>query len=439
MMTFPSCRPWLAALALLCPAFVVAAASDTPLADRGIGIAASYTGEAAGNLDGGASTGGAYAGQVFFGGDLDFNKLAGWRGAALHLGFASRHGNNLAATRIGNSTSIQEIYGAQNTRLANLTLEQRLFNDRLFLEAGRTVANIHFLGSELCNYFQTNSACGNPTFVFQTSGFTYWPVSSWGGHARWWFTPRLYAHVGAYEVNPDHAANSDHGFDWSLGNATGVVLPYTFGYKTTAATDRLPRSYEIGGWYDTSDYTDPLRDAAGAPAVTSGQAYAPRAGRSGFFARFEQQLTRPDTSERGLIVFGAALAGTSGELVEDRFFELGFVQKGTFAGRNRDTLGYVVTLQHYSDIEVENLQLARAAAGGSAAIPHQQILMELSYGIQVTPALRIQPNLHYIIDPDSRSAPSRTQNLPNAFAVGLRFDLQLSPTLQAGAERLFRH
>ncbi len=38
-----------------------------------------------------------------------------------------------------------------------------------------------------CN-FQTNSACGNPTFVFKTSNFTFWPVSSWGAHAKAWLT-----------------------------------------------------------------------------------------------------------------------------------------------------------------------------------------------------------------------------------------------------------
>lgn len=416
------------------------ALADSTLAERGISVLGSYTGEAAGAVSGGNGTGGGYAGQIFFGSDVDFSKFAGWDGAKLRVYFASRHGNNVAQARIGNSTSIQEIFGSQTTRLANFTLEQKLFDGRLDLEAGRTVANIHFLDSQLCNYFQTNSACGNPTFVFRTSGFTYWPVSSWGGDARAWLTPSLYLHAGVFEVNPRRAVDSDHGFEWGLGGATGVNVPVAIGYKTDAAHDRLPRLYELGGWYDSSTYSDPRDDANGVPAVLSGLPYDERRGRSGLFARFEQQLTRPDPgSDRGFVLFGAALLGTSGALVEDHFFELGFVQKGTFPGREHDSLAFVVTQQHYSDRAIENLSLARAAAGGGDPLHHQQTIMELSYGIEVSPWLRIAPNLHYIIDPDSLNAPTRRRNLPNAFAVGMRIDIGLSPWLQAGAERLARY
>lgn len=410
-----------------------AAASAQTLEDRGIKLLASYTGESAAVVNGGLRNGSAYAGQFFLGADLDLAKLAGWNGATIRIYGASRHGDNLATDEIGNSTSVQEIYGAQTERLANFTLEQKLFDGRLELEAGRTVANIHFLGSDLCNYFQTNSACGNPTFVFRTSAFTYWPVSSWGGHAKLWITPRVYAHVGTYEVNPHQAEVDQHGLEWSTTDATGVITPFALGYRTTAANDRLPRMLEIGGWYDSSDYSDPLRDAAGTPAALSGNAYAERSGgRAGAFLRFEQQLTRPNPqSARGLIVFGAALAGIHGELGEDRFLELGLVQKGTFAGRDGDTVGFVINQQRYSDEALRNQQLLRAGAGGSGSPHDAQFMMELSYGVQVNPLLRVQPNLHYIVHPDQFGDPARTRNLPDALVVGLRVDLLLHPFVRS--------
>ncbi|MDB5971201.1 MAG: porin [Hydrocarboniphaga sp.] len=399
-------------------------ATAQTLEDRGIKILGSYTGESAAVVDGGLRNGSAYAGQFFLGTDLDMHKLIGWDGAAIHLYGAGRHGDNLSSDEIGNSTSVQEIYGAQTERLANFTLEQKLFDDRLVLEAGRTVANIHFLGSDLCNYFQTNSACGNPTFVFRTSGFTYWPVSSWGGHAKLWITPSVYAHAGAYEVNPHQADENQHGLDWSTADAGGVITPFALGYKTTPANDRLPRMVEIGGWYDSSDYADPLRDSAGTPAAVSGNAYAERSGRSGAFFRFEQQVTRPNPqNERGLILFGSALVGIHGELGEDHFLELGLVQKGTFHGRDRDTIGFVIDQQRYSGEAIENQRLLRASAGGSGSPHDEQIMMELSYGIQFNQQLRLQPNVQYIIHPDQFGDPSRTRNLPNALVVGLRVDL----------------
>ena len=431
-------RRIVAATAMAATLFSSLAAAQT-LEDRGIKVLGSYTGESAAVVDGGLRNGSAYAGQFFLGTDLDMDKLVGWQGATLHIYGASRHGDNLSTDEIGNSTSVQEIYGAQTERLANFTIEQKLFDDRLMLEAGRTVANIHFLGSDLCKYFQTNSACGNPTFVFRTSNFTYWPVSSWAGHAKLWITPRVYAHVGAYEVNPHQAEEDQHGLDWSSADATGVNMPFALGYKTTPANDRLPRMYEMGGWYDSSDYTDPLRDSAGTPAAVSGAAYAERSGRSGAFFRFEQQITRPNPqSERGLIVFGAALAGVHGELGEDRFLELGLVQKGTFHGRDSDTIGFVVNQQRYSDEAIENQRLLRASAGGSGSPHDDQIMMELSYGVQVNKQLRLQPNLHYIVHPDQFGEPSRTRNLPNALVVGMRVDLSFQPFLQSFVEGMAR-
>ncbi|MDZ4078714.1 carbohydrate porin [Hydrocarboniphaga sp.] len=433
------CRHALAALAFCvpCSAFPGSAFAAT-LADS-LTPKAGYTGEFAVLLDGGEDRGDAYAGQFHVGADLDLARLAGWNGAAVHLNISSRHGDNLATDEIGNSTSVQEIFGGQGERLANLTLEQKLFDDRLVLEGGRTVANIHFLGSDLCSYFQLNAACGNPTFVFRTSSFTWWPVSSWGAHAKAWITPTVYAHLGAYEVNPHQADNGQHGLTWNTKDSTGVILPFALGYKTTPETARLPSMVEFGGWHDRSDYTDPLADANGDPAQSSGLPYAMHDRRSGVYLRFEQQLTRPSVNDdRGLIVFGNALRQVDGEAIEDYFIDLGFVQKGTFRNRPLDSVAFVITQQHYSDEAIDNLRLTRAANGGSGSPHHSQTMMELSYGIQLTPALRIAPNLIYAIHPDQFAEPDRTQDLPNAFIAGLRVDLSLTPALKAAGKQFTR-
>lgn len=411
-------RLLLAALLLTLPSLAAAA-------DRGevVSPKLSYTGEAAATLDGGKNSGTAYAGQLMFGADVNLEAAFGWQGATIKAYGINRHGTNLAASSTGNSTSVQEIYGGQGTRLANLTLEQKLLDDRLVLEAGRSVANIHFLGSELCQYFQGNSACGNPTYVFRTSNFTWWPVSSWMADATTWLTPDVYLRVGAYQVDPSQAEDGQHGLKWSTHQATGWIVPYTIGWRSPASA-RLRARYELGGWQDNSTYRDPLRDINGMPAVLSGQDYANRHGRSGAFARFEQQLTG-DGSDRGLTVFGAVLKGTSGQLIEDHFLQAGLVQKGTFASRPQDSIAFVVTQQKYSGIALENLRLARAAAGGSGTPHGSQVMMELGYGIQLTPQLRIAPNLHYIVHPDQFNEPARQRDLPDALIAGLRIDWSL--------------
>lgn len=434
--SWPVARPDLKSFSCFIPGLSVLAgmlAVGTACADTGgksasgIDFQASYTGESAAVVSGGKSQGADFAGQILLGADFDMATLAGVGGMTIHLDATNRQGRNLAVDHIGNSTSVQEIYGGQNTRLARFTVEQSFLDGRLVVEAGRTVANISFLGSDLCQNFQLNAACGNPTFVFRTSSFTWWPVSSWGAHAQAWLTPEIYVHAGAYEVNPNHARNSDNGLTWSTDGATGAVAPFALGYTTTFANDSLPRRYEIGGWYDSASYSDPLHDASGNDAVLSGQPYATRAGRSGVFARFEQMIWRPDSqSQRGLTLFGVAMTGTSGQLIEDRLLELGFVQRGTFTGRDQDTIGFVVNDQTYSGAALRNLREARAAAGGSGTPPRDQVMMELSYGIQAAQAVRIQPNVQYVIHPDQFNDPARLRDLPDAFIVGLRFDVDLA-------------
>lgn len=391
---------------------------------------ASYTGESATNVEGGERRGTAYAGQLFVGGELDLNALLDWEDTKVHIAMTNRHGKNLAEHYIGNSTSVQEIFGGQNTRLARFTIASTFLDGDLELEGGRTVANISFLGSELCQYFQTNAACGNPTFVFRTSNFTWWPVSSWGGHAKYWLSSTTYFHAGVYEDNTSHQDLGDHGFDWATNEATGVVVPFTLGYQTTWDNDELPRRYEIGGWYDGADYTDPVFDAEGNYAAQSGNDYAIRNGRSGIFARFEQTVTRPNPlTKEGLTLFGAVLTGTSGELIEDYFIKAGFVLRGTLASRPDDTIGFVYTRQQYTDEALEDQRILRAINGGVGTPESSQTMLELSYGYQLNEHVRIQPNVHYIINPDQFAQRDRVNALDDSIVLGLRFDVNLAALL----------
>ena len=117
---------------------------------------------------------------------------------------------------------------------------------------------------------------------------------------------------------------------------------------------------------------------------------------------------RPDpTAPQGLTLFGVAMAGTSGRLVEDYFLEIGALQTGTFAGRPYDTLGFVINTQKFSPLALGNIILAQASLGINRQIPNQQVMMELNYGIQVTPRdpPDAEPAIHHQPRPDSLSLP----------------------------------
>ena len=380
-----------------------------------------YTGEAAANPSGGIRQGSAYAGQLLMGFDLDMVRLAGAKGGMLHFDVTNRHGSNLAADAIGNDTSVQEVYGGQDWHLATLSYEQRLFNGRLDIEAGRIPANTSFLHSTLYCVFQTNSSCGNPPLVFKDSNFTYYPVPSWGIVAKAFLNGLIYLHGGAYEVNPDLTRPSDDGFTFDSSHMTGIVAPAEIGYTTSFADDTRPRNYVLGGWYDESTYADPLSGST-------------QRGRSGAYARFDQLILRPSlASQRGLTLFGVGMANLSGRVIEDHYEEIGLVQQGTFAGRDADTLGFVIDDQHFTNLGLAAVRAARASEGAPVKIPTHETMMELAYGAHLSPALVVSPNLQYVLEPDQMAEPYRTQDIRNALVVGLKFTLDLMPLLHTEA------
>lgn len=407
--------------------------SPTPfdrLADKGIALSLSYTGEAAANLTGGLERKAAYAGQVYVGTDLDLGKLAGVPGGTVHFAVTNRHGPSLSNIALGNNTSVQEIWGTQNTHLAILTYEQKI--GALDIEAGKSQANIHFLNSPIYCNFQSNSTCGNPTMVFKDSNFTYFPASSWMAQARVTVARNWFAHVAIYEVNPNRKDPQDNGFSFSFKGNTGFIVPFELGYGSEYETARLPRHVILGGWIDQGQYADPLRDTAGGIAALTGRAPLMRKGRSGLYLRVDQVLTRPDPkSNRGLAVFGVAMANVSGQVEESWYLDAGLVQTGTFKGRDQDTIGFMVNNQHFSDLAMQRMNALRVAVGGRPNVARDEIMMELAYGAQLGRGVRISPNVQYIVHPDQTGAPLRATAIPNALIVGFKFNVD--------AMKLLRH
>ncbi|MDP4005679.1 carbohydrate porin [Methylobacterium sp. NEAU K] len=395
---------------------------------NGISMFLNYTGEFAANPSGGIRQGSAYAGQIAFGLDADLGRLAGIDGGSVHTIVTQRHGRSLAQDAIGFDGSVQEIYGGgQTAHLTMLSYEQKLLDNRLDIEVGRLLANPNFLGSPLYCNFQNNVTCGAPKSIFKLTNFTYWPIATWGAHAKAWVTDKVFVHAGVYEVNPRDQLPTQNGIDWSTNGATGVLIPVEVGYSTTSGNDLLPRTYSVGVVFDQSDYKDPVLDVRRSARVFSDLDPLTRFGRSAVYARFDQLVWRPDPNGvQGLSLFGVAMGGTGGRQSQDYFLEGGAVLTGTFPGRPYDTLGFVFAMEKLSPLGAADIRAARASYGlSSRTVETLQTILELSYGIQVTPAVRLMPNLQYVIDPDQTRFPLRPKPIPNAFVIGAKLSVDL--------------
>lgn len=424
-----------ALMALAAPAPAQVVANPTVLTDfgnqllnDGIFLRGHYVGEFAANPSGGLSQSARYAGQVDVGVDFDMGKIAGLGNSAIHVTFSQRHGQNLAATNIGNSISVQEVYGGGQTyRLTELSWDQAILDDRVEFLVGRTDAPGDFAASSFYCNFQTNSTCGNSSLFGQDNQLNYYPVGVWGGRVTVKPTRNLYGQVGAYERDPSQGNRNHHGFDWDTSTATGYILPIELGYQTNFSSDAYPRHYKVGAFYENGSYNDPFFDINHHSVALTGLPHAQHPDRTSVYALFDQMIWKTDpTSQRGLFVFGGITAGTDSSQLADYFLQAGLLDKGPWTERPDDTIGLVVTDLHWGNHTMDFVRDSRVAAGGAATTQNpNEIMMEVNYGAQITPWLRVVPNLQYIVNPDNLPEPKLKSNIPDTFVVGFKFAVGL--------------
>ena len=376
------------------------------LATQGVTLRGHYIAEFAANPTGGLAQGAAYTHQVDAGADLDLGRLVGLQGGSVQVTFTERTGYSLSQNFIGNIISVQEIFGAgQNVRLAELGYTQSLAGGRVETRVGWIHASDDFSASPLYCYFQNNGLCGQIATVIN-SGFTIFPTGSWGGRLKVRPVEDVYLQSGVYEVNPTLALPAN-GFKLDTTGATGVVLPVELGWQPNVGSANLPGRYRLGGYYDTSE-APYLGAPPGGPTSTA-------TGRWGLWLQGDQMLYRPSPeSPRSLWAF--AVFGTAGPATAllQTYWQVGLVKKGTFEGRDHDSIGLAVNSSWISSTLIAAQNQANALVPGSTQVQSSETTIELNYRLQPTPFMSLMPNVQYVIHPNGLSS------IGNALVLGLQ-------------------
>jgi len=383
----------------------------TRLSQDGFNLRASYVGEYAYNFSGGKRIGGDYAQQFAFGADVDMAKVAGLAGGTLHVSLNSRAGRSTTADFTGNKIPVQEIYGyGQNFRLAELSYEQVVFNDRVNLKGGFTVMGDDFAKTPILCDFQNDAFCAHPVSLPTNSGWSDYPAGKWGGRVRVNLTNDLYAQTGVFEVNPTYAAH-DNGFKLSLQGSTGVLVPVELGKTVRFGSNSLLGHYKLGSYFDSSQAAD---------ATNPGIKYT---GRYGFYFLADQMLwSFQDGTDRGLIAVANVTISDKRTSPMPTYFTFALVAQGPLAARPHDfvAIGYVRDQVNRNVInkETASLQLHGAA---NPNLSQGENIVELAYGLQVAPWLQIHPNLQFIGNPGAFSF----KHVPNAWVFGIHVGVTL--------------
>ena len=165
--------------------------------------------------------------------------------------------------------------------------------------------------------------------------------------------------------------------------------------------------YAVGVWGYSGEFDDFVRiDASGDPRTRNGS--------FGVYALAEQRIFfERDDPFQGLSVY--ARAGFADKRTDpvDGYVGAGVVYRGLIAGRDGDRLGFGVAAAHLS----RDYRKGRRRAGSSS--DDWEVALELTYRVQATAWLSIQPDVQYVINPGGGTG------LSNAVVVGTRFVVSL--------------
>lgn len=373
------------------------------LEDRGLTIDASYLAEFSGAAGGGINQRGSFRNLLTIDVHLDLAVAAGLSGGTVFAQFLSANANTGGSADSGD---IQVYSNIEHDRsldaIYELWYEQRFLDQRLRVKIGKIDANSEFAFVHAAGQFSHSSAGFSPTvFVFPSYPDPATGINLFATVIRT-NTADLTLGYGFY----DGAAGAD-------GVATGRRGPSTFfssglsdDYFHIAQADfswrRPGKAREsdpggrvaVGAWYHDGRFE---RFAGG---TTTGTA--------GFFATAELHLFDPEHtaagSGRGLYAF--AQYGWA----DSRISEIaqhaggGLVWRGPMASRPEDSIGLYASLAMLSD---------EPAAG----FDRDELALDAYYCVHLTPAVFIQPEAQYIINP------SGDASVDNALVLGLRIGL----------------
>ncbi|HST13027.1 MAG TPA: carbohydrate porin, partial [Terriglobales bacterium] len=170
----------------------------------------------AGNARGGRSQGVTAPTSVELSLFFDLDKLFGMKGGSIFASFSERWGHSLSAKHIGNTFSTQQIFGFQTWRVLDVSYQQKLFEDRVELRAGRFAAMDDFLVSPYNFGMIQNAFCGNPFGILLDAPGMSAYYGTWAALGKVKPTRLSYVMTGVYNGDPKMRDNKYHGVNLSM-------------------------------------------------------------------------------------------------------------------------------------------------------------------------------------------------------------------------------
>ena len=378
-----------------------------------------YVGAAFANLGGGVRPGSTYSSNLNLHLNVDGAALFGWPDTIGYLDALWLQGG-LPSSFIGDAQGVSSISAPNALKLYEAWVQKNFLGNQVSVLAGLYDLNSEFYRLQSAGLFLNSSFGIGPEFAQSgVEGPSIFPNTSVGMRVAFKPAEGVVVRTAVLDGVPVDRPNGSRGV---FESGDGVLIVGEVAFLDRPQLDTHPASgrlhigrramlgdYDskvaIGGWYYTATFND-LSETQ-----PNGQPVQHR-GSSGFYVLTDQLLYRnadqPDRKLSGFVQAGF------GDYRVDRFggyLGTGLTAMGVFEGRAADELGlglaYARNGSHYmSSQRMQGLPVTNA-----------ETTLELTYLIQVNSWLALQPDLQYVITPNTTTA------IPNAWAFQLRIEM----------------
>ena len=376
------------------------------------------------NTVGGNSLGGSDVGVLQFGLDADMQKLIGLKGGTFHTSWLWIYGRNPSAY-VGDSLGVSGIAANPAFRCYELWYEQAFFNGVFKVKGGLLAEDQEFMLSTTDSLF-VNASLGLAdiaTFNLANSGPQY-PMATPGirfelNPTRWMTLRSVFC-----QANPLTQQQNQHNFNFNFGPSGGLLTinEAVVNWKNLL-TSGLPGTAKGGFWIQNGPSPTLPQDFS--YCAPSNVQYS-----TGFYGILDQTVYRPHPPARDVPAFqhwgDSLLPQVTDDSPEGLNFanRIGFcpqpnnpmsfqldsslVYTGLIPGRKADRCGVAFIYGQMSS------GYRTLASQQNIPGPSYEAVAELTYCIQLTPSVTLQPDLQYVLHPGG------TQENGNALVAGFR-------------------
>jgi porin len=377
-----------------------------------------YDGDVANVLRGGARTGTVYSGLLHLRLQAKAPDTSAWAGTSTFVDVRTIHGGK-PSDRVGDAQGVNNIAGPSGTDIEELWVQHNFAGSGASVLAGIYDLNTEFYRLHAAGLFLNSSFGIGPEFAQSgVEGPSIFPRTAVGTRIAVKPAPGVVLRAALLDGVPVVGPDGSRGAFRSGDGALAVVEAAFLSRPTDAADDQRDPRDRIGRFSALSPYQDKLAFGTWHYTGTypdigpAGALVALQHGSTGAYAVWELRLVGRDADTgptlAAFMQLGAASPGTNRF---QSYVGTGLVATGWIPGRSGDQVGVAVASARNGSPYLQS-QWAQGLPSTAA-----ETTIELSYLTQVTKWLTLQPDIQYVMHPNSNAT------LRNAWVAQLRFEL----------------